>query len=86
MPDSSEPWASEICQANPVAFAPRNCVQQFTSLVSETASQMSVCCRQIFPPEGSTGWPLAFQILIIYAIRKLIPLSAVAAGERGNFA
>src|SRR5207249_11176822 len=29
LPDSSEPWASEICQANPVSFTPRNCVQQF---------------------------------------------------------
>jgi hypothetical protein len=28
LPDSSEPWASEICQANLVAFTLRKCVQQ----------------------------------------------------------
>jgi hypothetical protein len=47
LPDSSEPWASEFCQANPVRFALQIACSSFI-LISETGGKLIVPAGKIF--------------------------------------
>src|SRR6266581_4915907 len=47
LPDSSEPWASELCQANLVRFALQIACSSFI-LISNTGGQVSVSPKKIF--------------------------------------
>src|SRR6266536_205978 len=55
LPDSSEPWASDLCQANLVRFALQIACSSFI-LISNTDGQVSVSPKKIFyapKPAGS---------------------------------
>src|SRR5437016_2934116 len=55
LPDSSEPWASELCQANLVRFALQIACSSFI-LISNTGGQVSVSPKKIFyAPETRRG-------------------------------